>query len=197
MAFGPSSDEKLKFKELMDVKWLTCLFEPVKTDSGEILEFIGFDPQEKRVRIKTSSPGETEMMDDFLDEENPFSKPMTLVFDDAKTRVKLAYPSILLTGDDVSALSMINVQKVDWLTPGALLLTILVKYEKIEMLLNLVVIPGKNTEGKFPAYLSFSYFGFSIFLSAQCSDEIDDDIRPEIVKYHSELQADIADGKQD
>ena len=198
MAFGPSPDDKLKFKELMEVKWLTCLFEPVTTDSGEILEFIGYHPEAKRTQVKTSLPGELEMIDDFLeDEDSPFSKPMTLVFDDAKTKVKLVYPSILVAGDDVPASSTINIQEVDWLTPGALLLFIPTKSEGVVIILNLVVIPGKNTEGKFQAYMNFSYFGFVLFLAAQCSDEIDDDIRPEILIYRSELQTDSATNKQD
>lgn len=197
MALGPSPDERLKFKELMEVKWLACLFEPIATDSGEILEFIGYHPEEKRTVVMTSPPGESKIIEGLLEEDNPFSKPMTLVFDDAKTKVKLVYPSILRAGDNVPASSMIVVQKITWLTPGALLLFIPVNSENENTVLNLVVIPGKNTDGKFQAYMNYSYFGFIVIVSAQCSDEIDDDIMPELVKYRSELQAKSATNNQD
>ena len=130
LAFGPSSDAKHDFKELMAVNWLTCNFEPVLTESGEILDGIGFDPKENRTRILTVPVEKSEIIKSLImDEDAPFSKPMTLVFDTVKRQVQLAYPSRFFSSKAGSFSSFIIVQEVAWLTPGAFQNTLLIEVE--------------------------------------------------------------------
>jgi hypothetical protein len=190
LAFGPSSDEKQAFKELMAVTWLTCNFEPVLTDAGEVLDGIGFDPRENRNRIITLPLEKSEIVKDvILDEDSPFARPMTLVFDIAKSKVQLAYPSRFFGKDQGSFTSLINVQEVGWLTPGALQLTHIIEVENDLIILNLVIYPGNKIEENFRALANFTYFGVMIVMAAQCSDNIDEDILPELKEINLRLES--------
>jgi hypothetical protein len=198
IAHGPSSGAKNNFEELIAVKWLTCSFGPVETDSGEILDFIGFDRREKRTRIFTVPLDESKVIKEFvIDKDSPFAKPMILVFDTGKSRVQLVYGSKLFDTKENSATSLINVQKVDWLTPGALQLTITVSHENSSLVLNLVIYAGNKIEEKFRALANFTLFGAMIVMSAQCSDNIDQDIFPEVKENQLNLEAAGAGSKED
>jgi len=189
-AFGPSSDEKQAFKDLMAVTWLTCTFEPLLTDSGEVLDGIGFDPRENRNRIITLPLEKSEIVKDIiLDEDSPFVRPMTLVFDIAKSKVQLAYPSRFFGKDQGSFNSLINVQEVGWLTPGALQLTHIIEIGNDLIVLNLVIYPGNKIEENFRALANFTYFGVMIVMAAQCSDNIEEDILPELKEIQLKLES--------
>ena len=188
LALGPSSDDKHAFKELMAVTWLTCSFEPLLTDSGEVLDGIGFDPEENRNRIITVPLEKSEIIKNMTrNEDFPFARPMILVFDTVKKQVQLAYPSRLLDSEEGSTTSIINVLEVAWLTPGAFQLTLMIRSKKVSIVMNLVIYPGNKIGENFRALANFTYFGFMIVMAAQCSDNIDEDILPELKEIHLKL----------
>ena len=195
-ALGPSADEIAKFRELMAVKWLSCEFAPLAADSGELLEFIGFDFEKRRMRIRTAPPGETEFIESSVyDDESPLAKPMILVFDRDKTLVELVYPSRLNPATRNKRLQMIqketltNVQDVGWLSPGVVQFSIVIEVDGDQSLFGMILVPGKNAGGKFRALAHLSLFGFLLVMSAQCSEDIEPDLLVEIEKVQALLES--------
>ena len=200
LAFGPSSDEIAKFRELMAVKWLSCEFEPIASDGGELLEFIGFDPVASRMRIQTAPPGETEFIEDSIDDEDsPFNKSMVLVFDRQKIRVRLVYPSRMNPSARrkpsriMQKETLIHVQEVDWLTPGTVQFFSVIELEGVQTVFGMMLVPGKNKNGNYRALAHFSVFGFLVLMSAQCSEEIEPGLLTEIEKAHTQLESGAAE----
>jgi hypothetical protein len=189
---GPSLDAVRRFEELMGVKWLACNFDLVKLDSGEVIEAIGFDENKDRIRVLVSPMDETEFAEAFVDDKSPFAKTMVIVFNESKTRFQLVYPSIMLPDDSSSPTTMFRVQEVAWLTPGSFQLTFAIDIDGSKAILNMTVIPRKNMAGDYQALATTSFLGVLILMSAQCSDEVEDDLHPELEKIRNKLQGDAA-----
>jgi len=189
IAFGPSSDAKHNFKELMAVKWLTCTFEPVELASGQILELIRFDRDIRRTLIVTVPRDESKVEGNFFKPDNFFGYPMTFVFNDAKSRIQLLPPP---SDKEFDFTSTVIVQELDWLTPGLLQVTTILSFAKgsgSELVLNVVIYPGKvPKEETFVAIANMAIFDGIIVISARCTDDLSDEIRADVEKIRMELE---------
>ena len=197
IGLSATPEEIQQFEELMAAKWLTCKFEPIETVSGDILDRIGFDPEKKRTYIITTTPNETEkgLLGILTQPGGPFGLPMTLVFDDAKSRARLHFPikhpkNNQPHDDQVSVeVASVNVQQVNWFDAGALRVTIIWRvFAENSFVGNVVIFPAKAADESFAAIANI-FMDLGMFVvSARCTADIGDEIRPDVEKIRSELE---------
>ncbi len=170
-ALETPSEDRRNFRELVRASWLSCTFEPIEVEPGKQLDIILFDEDEITTRIVTTPIYEPDAIQVFTDRQR--LGRMDLVFDPSKSRVRWLLGGQLETDSDTIE-SLVNLQQADWITPGSLQITHIVRDRDSSIVINLVIHPRRVSEDAFAAIASTSFLGGLIVAAGRCTDVVDD-----------------------
>ena len=170
-ALETPSEDRRNFRELVRASWLSCSFEPIEVEPGKQLDIILFDEDETTTRLVTTPVYAAEAIQVFTD--NQRLGRMDLVFDANKSRVRWLLAGQLATESDAIE-SLVNLQQADWITPGSLQITHIVRDRDSSIVINLVIHPRRVSEDAFAAIASTSFLGGLIVAAGRCTDVVDE-----------------------
>ncbi len=171
VALETPSEDRRHFRELMRASWLSCTFEPIEVAPGKQLDIILFDEEQITTRLVTTPVYEPAAIKVFTDTQK--LGRMDLVFDEAKTRVRWLLAGELATESDAIE-SLVHLQQADWITPGSLQITHIVRDRDSSIVINLVIHPRRVSEDAFAAIANTSFLGGLIVAAGSCTDVVDD-----------------------
>jgi hypothetical protein len=198
--FGTSVEEKKNFEELTSAKWLTCSFEPIESNSGEIFEGIYLDRDS--IQALTKPAEKSEIMKDFRDFQEAqegtdegriiindfYFYPMTLIFDSRKSKVQLLFPLNSITKEIENVDSTVVVQDLDFVVAGALQIYMLVQLSNGTLPVSVTITSSKTDKQEFLGVISFNMAVGILVMSARCSPEVPGDLRPAANEMYRKLE---------
>ncbi len=170
-ALETPSEDRRNFRELMRASWLSCSFEPIEVAPGKQLDIILFDEDVLATRLVTTPVYEPAAIKVFTD--NDKLGRMDLVFDATKKRVRWLLAGELATESDAIE-SLVHLQQADWITPGSLQITHIVRDRDSSIVINLVIHPRRVSEDAFAAIANTAFLGGLIVAAGSCTDVVDD-----------------------
>ncbi len=171
VALETPSEDRRNFRELVRASWLSCTFEPIEVEPGKQLDIILFDEDEITTRLVTTPVYAAEAVQVFTDTQR--LGRMDLVFDQTKSRVRWLLAGELATESDAID-SLVNLQQADWITPGSLQITHIVRDRDSSIVINLVIHPRRVSEETFAAIASTSFLGGLIVAAGRCTELVDE-----------------------
>ena len=171
IALETPSEDRRNFRELVRSSWLSCRFEPIEVAPGKQLDIILFDEDEITTRLVTTPVYEPAAIRVFTDPQR--LGRMDLVFDATKTRVHWLLTGELASESDAIE-SLIHLQQADWVTPGSLQITHIVRDRDSSIVINLVIHPRRVSEDAFAAIANTAFLGGLIVAAGSCTDVVDE-----------------------
>ncbi len=171
MALETPSEDRRNFRELVRSSWLSCSFKPIDVAPGKQLDIILFDEDDITTRLVTTPVYEPAAIKVFTDPQR--LGRMDLVFDATKTRVRWLLAGELASESDAIE-SLVNLQQADWITPGNLQITHIVRDRDSSIVINLVIHPRRVSEDAFAAIVNTAFLGGLIVAAGSCTEVVDE-----------------------
>lgn len=171
LALETPSEDRRNFRELVRSSWLSCRFQPIEVAPGKQLDIILFDEDQTTTRLVTTPVYEPAAIKVFTDPQR--LGRMDLVFDATKTRVHWLLGGELASESDAIE-SLVHLQQADWITPGSLQITHIIRDRDSSIVINLVIHPRRVSEDAFAAIANTSFLGGLIVAAGSCTDVVDE-----------------------